>query len=97
MSFSSEKTYTNYNNNQSISEHLPKINLLSIFKPNTNEFSVEGVVYSNDWQPESKLNNELLEMNNIKTNADYRKLMTGNSQGVIIENNNLYKKSINQS
>ena len=97
MSFSIEKTYTNYNNNQSISEHLPKIELRTVFKPNINEFSVEGVVYSNDWQPESKLNSELLELNNIKTNADYRKLMTGNSVGIILENNNSFKKSINQT
>jgi len=96
MSFSIEKTYTDYNSNQSISEYLPKVDLKTVFKPSINEFSVDGVVYSNDWQPESKLNNELLVLNNIKTNADYRKLMTGSAKGIILENNNLYEKSINQ-
>jgi len=91
-----EKTYTNYNSSQSISENLPKIDLRPVYNTNFNQFSVDGVVYPNDWQPESKLNNELIKINNIKTNADYRKLMTTNADGIILENNNLYKKSINQ-
>jgi hypothetical protein len=62
---------------------------------------MDGRSVTNTWQPESIINDDLIQSNNIRSNWEYRKYLTNNSQDIMkynfLESSNdvgYYKRSI---
>jgi hypothetical protein len=90
MSFKPETQYSAF--------HDSKKNIFfTYFNPNVEnssldvpKFKIDGKHYEPNWQPESILNNKLIEMNRIKSTSDYRKYMTENATQIMENNFKLY-------